>query len=141
MAQPKTYGIIPTVPEKHSYNDEKRPDVKVERYFRCTVAAHPDEPNWIFVCDTAHTPLRFHKDVELILPEWAINGLKAAKFTQMVAQFAPFQKSVPYVPKRTVRFMPDVQEEVTYDEYVKWRDSESQKPLPKPGESSTANIY
>lgn len=138
MSQPEVTNTRPVSikDDKTIYTDENRPNVRKERYFRCNVITHPDESAWIFVSDTIHTPIRFHRDFEVILPEWAVEILKGAKFTQMVARFAPFQKSVPYFPKKTQRFMPQVIEEVSYDDYVKFRDGQEQKPLPSAEENN-----
>lgn len=118
------------------YDDLHKPDVKKERYFRCTVNTHPDESAWIYGSDTVHTPLRFHRDVEVILPEWALEVLRAAKFTQHLSKFGPFQKTVPTYPRHTRRFMPDVKEEVTYNEYVAWRDNDAKNRLPEPSDGA-----
>lgn len=133
MSQPENQKITP-IPTKDNATiypvEGKVPNPRMDRYYRCVVSADPGEGAWIFVSDTCHTPIRFHKDQEVILPEWAIEILRATKIRQMVAKFMPFQKSVPYFPRITRRFIPEVLEEVSYDEYAKFRDNESAKPLP-----------
>ena len=137
MGQPETNPK--PVPETKIYADKERPDVTKERYFRCSVTTHPDEGAWIYLHDTIHTPIRFHRDYEIILPEWAVNALRNTTIRQMVARFAPFQKSVPYVPKITKRFHPEVLEEVTYADYVAFRDNDAAKPLPTSGDAPVIN--
>jgi hypothetical protein len=136
---PKTNSPIPTKENTTIYPVAGAvPDPRKDRYYRCIVSADPSEGSWIFVSDTCHTPLRFHKDQEVILPEWAIEILRTTKIRQMVAKFAPFQKSVPYFPRITRRYIPEVLEEVSYAEYASFRDEESVKPLPGQGDGSGA---
>jgi len=130
----------PEVKALPSFAELNKVDPTQERYFRCSVAAHANESPWIHVHDTRHTPLNFHKDQEVILPEWAIEILKTTRIRQMVARFAPFQKSVPYFPEIKRRYIPEVIEEVTYKDYVAFRDGEALKPLPGANDQGANNI-
>jgi hypothetical protein len=141
MSQPEQKtGTIALKDDHNIYTDTNRPDVTRERYFRCTVATHPNEGSWIYVNDGIHTALNFHRDQEVILPEWAIEGLRNTKIRQMVARFAPFQKTVPYFPQITRRYIPEVIEEVSYKDFVAFRDADALKPLPGANDQGANNV-
>jgi len=140
MAEQPVHHTIALKDDKTLYTDLKRPDQSQERYFRCTVSTHPDESAWVYVNDTIHPALHFHRDQEIILPEWAIEALKDTKIRQMIARFAPFQRSIPYFPRITRRYIPEVIEEVSYQDYAKFRDEQAHRTLPGPSEGANSIV-